>query len=77
MIRIFGLVLMSGRDFDDMCELVDRMAKGNWLTKQNNYLRRTIQDLQGKLRYAIFKHPNLEKDLDGLDSPSYTIKTPL
>ena len=62
MIRIFGFVIITGRKYDSMCEIIDRMVKGNWLTEQNRSLRRTITDLGQKLDYSIFKHPDLEKD---------------
>ena len=56
-----------------MCKIIDRMAKGNWLTEQNEYLRRTITDLRQKLDYSIFKHPDLEKDFDNSKKPMKVI----
>ncbi len=64
MIRIFKFVIITRREYDSMYEYIDRMAKGNWLIKQNEYLRRTITELGQKLDYAISKHPDLEKDFD-------------
>ena len=73
MIRIFGFVIITGRKYDSMCEIIDRIAKGNWLTEQNEYLRRTITDLRQKLDYSIFKHPDLKKDFDNSKKPMEVI----
>ena len=74
MIRIFGFVIITEREYDSMCEIIDRNAKGNWLIEQNEYLRRTITDLGQKLDYSIFKHPDLEKDFDNIDNSKKPMK---
>lgn len=62
--RILGFKIIRGSSYDRMCEIINRMIRGNGFTERIDYYRRTIEELQGMLRYAESKYPDLKKDFE-------------
>ncbi len=64
MFRIFGYVVISEETYCSMANFINRLTEKNWRAERDNYLIKTIKELQERLEYAVIKHPDLKKDFE-------------